>query len=448
MSIYSWLKKSVRAIAEVGKGGTRNVWNFPRFGQIPAATINRLLGEYKRTIYSCINLNGDACASIELKLFVITRKGEKKPRVKTVQISDFRKELLLQKRKLQSTTDIEEVVQHPVLDLLEKANDSNFLNGQTLKHLTFKYKDLLGRSYWWIDFNPFLGIPRGLWLIPTQYISPKKESNSQNIVDYYEFRVGTQTTKYSPDEIIQYLHTDFQNPYLDGVPPAAAAFDDVEVYNRLVALEAGLLANEARFDYMLSPKSSEDSWGAAESERMEKQLIRKYGNGRGGGPFVTEEPVEISILQFPPRDLARLEISKESKNIICNCFGVPIALINSEKQNKMGLEAALTQHAIFGVRPRLDADAAVKNDRLIPLYDDSGRLFFEYENCVPQDKAVYLQETVQLKMNGIITPNEGRKRHKYKPVPGGDKLETANTANNTNSPTKRNNSRKSGSAKK
>lgn len=448
MSVYSWFRKSIRAIAEIGKGGNRSGFGSPRFGQIPSPSISRLLDEYRRTIYACIDINANACTDIDLKLYVTTGRGEKKPRLKTLPLSDFQKEFLAKKKKLDSAVEIEEVIDHPVLTLLEKANDSNYLNGQTLKNLTFKYKDLLGRAYWWLDFNPLLGTPRGLWIIPTQYLNPIKQSNSSNIVDHYEFTIGYPSREIPPDQIIQYLHTDFKNPYLNGIPPAAAAFDDVEVYNRLIALEAGLLANEARFDYALSPKTAEDAWGADESTRMELELKRKYGNGRGGGPHVFSEPVQIDVLQFGPRDLAGLEISKESKNTICNCFAIPIALLNSEKQNKMGLEAALTQHAMLAVRPRLNSDAAVKNDRLLPLYDDSGRLFFEYDNCVPVDKTAYLQETVQLIMNQVMQQNEGRKRHKLPPVAGGDKFIEMNTPKNANSGTARNNARKSGSAKK
>jgi HK97 family phage portal protein len=446
----NYLKKTVAAIGQIGRVANQNRSNtYPTFNNIPAPTTESLIRDYKRYIFTCVNLNALGCSSVALKAYVTTSRGEKKPRLKTKALTDHKKEQLLQKKaNLNSVSDIEEVIDHPLLTLLDKANRSQFLNGHQLSLLTHTFKDLTGKAYWWLQPNPVLGIPLNIWFIPTQYIRPVKETNGSKIVDYYLYKAGNIEKRFPPEQIIQYLHTDPSNPYLNGISPGAAAFEDNDVVNKLISHESGLLANEARPDAIVTPKDIENSFGPDEAERYEKQLNKKFKSGKGGGLLVIEEPLDFKTLNWPPRDIARLEIMKNGRDVICNCFGVPVALLDAKNINKATLEAALTQHAIFAIKPRLDADVAVKNDRLVPLYDDSGRLFLEYENCVPEDKTAYLQETVQLKMNGIITPNESRKRHKYPPMDGGDKLETANTANNTNSGTKRDNARKSGSAKK
>jgi len=450
-NILNWwsFAKSVAGIAQIGKQGNfQGGFPSPTFNNLRPPTVSSLISDYKRYIYTCVNLNSDGCCNSCLKLYVTTGKGEKVPRLKTKALSDYRKEELLQKRyNLNNVKNIEEVVEHPVLELLEKGNHTTFLNGYQLKKLTFTFKDLTGKAYWWLQPNPILGIPLNIWFIPTQFIKPVKKSDGSKIVDYYEYKAGNITKNFPPEQIVQYLHTNPQNPYLDGVSPAAAAFEDNDVVNKLISHESGLLANEARPDAIISPVG-ENIWGEDEAKRWEKELNYKWKSGKGGGLKVVPEQIEFEPVSWPPRDLARLEIMKNGRDVICNCYGIPAALLDAKNINKATLEAALTQHATFAIKPRLDADVAVKNDRLIPLYDDSGRLFFEYENPIPEDKTAFLQETVQLKMNGIMTPNEARKRHKYPPMAGGDKLETANTANNTNSATKRNNARKNGSAKK
>lgn len=442
--------KNVAGIAQIGKNSNTNRPNNPKayFNNIRPPTTDNLIADFKRYIFACVNLNAVGCSGIELKLYATTSKGEKKPRLKTKSLTDEQKEKLVKaKPKLKNVDDIEEVVDHPALTQLEKANSSLYLNGQQLKDLTFTFKDLTGKAYWWLQPNPVLGIPINYWFIPTQYLTPIKKSEGSNIVDYYEYKAGNIRREFPPEQIIQYLHINPVNPYLDGLSPAAAAFEDNDVVNKLIGHEAGMLANEARPDALISP-TGENLWGVDEAERYEKQINAKFKRGKGSGLVVTEEPIDFNILNWPPRDLARLEIMKNGRDVICNCFNIPVALLDAKNINKATLDAALRQHAIFAIKPRLDSDAAVKNDRLIPLYDDSGRLFFEYENCVPEDKAAFLQETVQLTMNQIIMVNEARKRHKFPPVTGGDKFVQINTPNNANSGTKRNNARKSGSAKK
>jgi HK97 family phage portal protein len=448
LNLIKKIRKSISAIAQVGKVSNRSSYTRPTFNNIPAPTTDSLINDYKRYIFTCVNLNALGCSNIPLKLYATTRRGEKRPRLKTKAINDNLKEELVKKRtNLNSVSEIEEVVEHPLLTLLDKPVRVPFLNGQQLTNLTFTFKDLTGKAYWWIQPNPVLGIPLNIWFIPTQYLRPVKESSGNKIIDYYEYKAGNITKKFPPEQIISYLHVNPLNPYLDGISPAAAAFEDNDVVNKLISHEAGILANEARPDLYVAP-IGDNAWGPEEAERYEKQLNYKFRSGRSGGIWVSEEPVDIKPINYNPRDLARLEIMKNGRDVICNCYNVPVALLDAKNINKATLEAALTQHAIFAIKPRLDSDAAVKNNRLVPLYDDSGRLFLEYENCVPEDKEAYLQETVQLSMNGIIMQNEARKRHKYPPVPGGDKFVQINTPENANSGTKRNNSRKDGSAKK
>ena len=131
--------KSVTGIAQIGRqSNSQGGFPPPTFNNLHPPTINSLINDYKRYIYTCVNLNAYGCCNIELKLYVTTSKGEKKPRLKTKALTDKKKEYLLQKRyNLNNVNEIEEVVEHPVLDLLYKANHTTFLNGYKLKELTF-----------------------------------------------------------------------------------------------------------------------------------------------------------------------------------------------------------------------------------------------------------------------------------------------------------------------
>ncbi len=398
---------------------------------------NILVGEYKRLAYTCSNINAGSVACAKLKLFIkkdkatksLLRKGIETKAVSSETIDWLTDQSYLQKT-LASFTDIEEVVKHPVLDLLEHVNTQQNTNSFNLREFTQLYQEITGEAYWLIENDRVFGRPINIWLLPSQYVTPVKQSqNTKKLIDFYEYRPpgSSKTVRYRPEDIIDYLMPSLNNPFVTGVSPLEAAFDASEVNNKLLTLEDAMLENQGRPDAILTP-DKESSIGTEEARRLEREYEMRFGKGRQGGIWVVEEDMNLTPLSFKPSDIARLEIAKWSKNDMANAYQIPYALISDTNNNRQQLEAAEMQHARHGIMPRLKRDAAKKNSQLLTRYDDTGTLFFAYENPVPEDQEAKLQENVQLKMNGIITPNEVRKEYNRKPLPGGDELETMNVS--------------------
>lgn len=399
---------------------------------------NILVREYKRVAYTCANLNAGAVGCAKLRLFVkketIAQKSLLRKGVETKPISKETVDWLVEqpylRKTLTSFVEIEEVVKHPVLELLDRVNDSKYMNNQRNTELTQLFQEINGVSYWRIENDETFDIPKNIWLLPSQFVTPvKKSNNNSNIVDFYEYRPPTsdKVELYRPDELIDYLMPSLINPYVEGVSPLQSAFDANEVNNKLLSHENAFLEKQARPDVILSPDKDSEI-GPDEAERLEKQYQMRFSRGRDGGVMVLESDMNLIPLSFKPSDIARLEINKWSKVDIANAFQVPFALISDTNNNRQQLEAAEAQHARHGIKPRLQRDAAVKNKQLLTRYDNTGRLFFAYDDPVPEDKEEKLQENVQLTMNGIITPNEARKEYNRKPLPDGDQLRAINVS--------------------
>lgn len=383
-----------------------------------------LVREYKRVAYTCANLNAGSVVRTPLKLYMKSTGNEKsllRNGIETKSISSEQKQYLQNQPYLQKTlrsfVDIEEVVVHPILNILEKANSDFNLNGQRLFELTQLYQEVTGVAYWLVENDPIFNIPMNIWILPTQYVSPVKETKTAKTVDYYKYSPPGVSTeiRYNPIDIIPFRMPSLLDPYLDGLGPLEASFDANEVSNKLLSLEDGLLENEARPDAILGPKSAESALGADEAARYEKEYKQRFGRGRQGGVWVVQDDIQLTPLQFPPRDLARLEIHKWSKNDISNTFQVPYALIADSSHNRQQLEAAEAQHAKYGIKPRIDRNGCILNDLFVTRYDTTGRLFLAYDDPVPENNQDKLQENVQLGMNGFITPNEVRKNYNYPP---------------------------------
>ena len=412
-----------------------------------APTDYELINDYKRIAFSCANLNANACANVEKRLYVRTRKGEKKARCLTKSVDLGTIDSLCKEPHLQKYTkdfvNIEEVVDHPVLALLDQVNSFPGMNGTSLWTYTQLYQEILGRSYWYIVDDPVLGIPKEIWILPAQYVRPYRDLGSRNVIDYYRyFGSILPYQEYTIEEIIPFLMPSLVNPYVTGISPLRASFESNEVSNKLIAHEDSFLENEARPDVLISP-GKESSIGEDEAKNLERKFSKRFGRGNIGRPFVTEEEMTITPLQYPPRDLARLEIHKEAKTEICNAYGVPLALLEAVQINRATLEAAREQHAHDAILPRINRILGVLNQEVLTRYDDTDRLFFAAPNVVPELREIKLQENVQLVNSGIKAPNEARKDYNMPPLPGGDELRTINDGS-----TNRQSQRDSGTSEK
>jgi len=410
-----------------------------------------LVKEYKGTVFACANRNANGVTNNPLRLYLRTSPGEDRTILRdgiekkaiSSQKINYLTSLPNLSKTLNSMINVEEVVSHPILTLLERANDSPHINGVRLSELTELYLDITGKAYWLVQVNVF-NVPTNIWILPSHWMEVVKDSGTKNIVDRYVFTSpGNKSTVYNEADIIPFRKPSLTNPYINGLSSLGASFDSNEVNTKLLSHENGLLENEARPDAILAP-GKDGAFGADEAERYERQWKLKFGKGRSGGIWVPEDEINYIPVTIPPRDLARLEIHKWSKNAIANAHDVPFALISDASHNRQQLEAAQVQHAEHAIKPRCSYRACVLNSLLLPLFDPSGRLFIAYDDPVPENRTEKLQENVQFVMNGIKTPNESRKDYGLPPLPGGDELRAINVSPEL----MRDNEREAGTAEK
>ena len=400
----------------------------------------RLIEEYKRTVYTCANLNADGVVATPLKLYVKTSTNDKPTVLETKAVKTFKIDFLQSRpylsKTLRSFVNVEEVVEHPALTILEKANNSRHMNGQRLKELVQLYQEVTGKAYLLVERERLFGLVKNLWVLPSQWTRPIKDfnTNSNKIVDYYEFNPpgSPDPIKYRPEDIISFLMPSIADPYVDGMAPLQASYESNEVNKKLISHEDGLLTNEARPDVVISPKDSESSFSADTARRYEREWRMKFAFGRSGGAWVPDDPVVITPVQIPARDLARLEINKWSKNDVANAFQVPFALIADASHNRQQLEAAELGHAKHGILPRCNRNACTWNDLFLSIYDESGRLFFAYDDPIPENREEKRKENIELKSNGIITANEARDNYGYAPHTGSAEGEDPNALQSQN----------------
>jgi HK97 family phage portal protein len=405
-------------------------------------TPNELLGELKGTAWTCASLNAAVCAAYPPRLYVATYPDQPPARCLTRALDpevEQRVRSLPYVRAMVSrpslgktakgvpegresmppsvwkSTRLEEVLEHPLLTLLARVNPVH--NAFDLWELTTLYQEVHGSAYWYLAFDGFFGVPREIWILPGQNVTPRRKPDSPRLVDYYEYRTGAKEQRFRPEEIIHFRYPDPRDPYTAGLSPLRACYEQVALTSDYTAYKSAKFANHAVPNAIISP---ETVIGEEERDRLEAQWNTTLRRGGTGRVVIAETGLKVQLLNQSLGDLAALADLKATKEDIANAFHVPLSFLTTET-NLANLQAAEHQHMAKAIDPRLKRRDEKLNEQLVPLFDPTGRLFLASEDPIPVNREMSVKEReIDLKY-GIVTINEVRGERGLPPVAWGNR---------------------------
>ncbi|MCD6404720.1 MAG: phage portal protein [Planctomycetes bacterium] len=393
---------------ERGDWASLDVWGGRR-GPSP----DDLVRSYRGTAYACANLCAQGVAAVGLRLYVETRHTQARPKCPTRPLEAADRTWLQSKavagKRLARAGDVEEVTDHPLLDLLTRVNDE--LDGFSLIELTCLYMEIVGSAYWWLPRNR-LGIVSAIWVLQPQYVRAKR--NAGGMLQSWEYYTGAATMRLSADEVLPFHMPNLRNPYHEGWSPLRAAYEAVALEEKERANAAAILENRARPDVIVSAKGEYGGLGQAEAQRLERRFRRKFRRGSSGGVLVISDEVDVKPLTFPPKDMQNALLHRLTKEDIANAFGVPMSLLQAKDVNRANAEAGHYQLARNAILPRCRRLEQRLSQRLCPLFDE--RLFVAFDNPVPEDREMALRQRQIHLETGVITINEARREIGREPL--------------------------------
>ena len=309
---------------------------------------------------------------------------------------------------------VEEVVDHPLLALLCQVNPVH--NAFDLWELTQLYLEVHGSAYWLLDFDALLKAPSRIWILPAHCVTPRREPDSAQLIDYYEYR-GQATQRFAPRRIIHFRVPDPRDPYCSGLSPLRACFEQAALTSEYAAMKRSLYDNAALPSVVVIPS---EGMGKEERDRLETQWQQKFERGGGGRALVAQSEMKVIVLARSMGDLAALADMKATKEDIANAFHVPLPFLSGDT-NLANLQAADHLHKTLAILPRLRRRDEKLNEQLVPLFDPTGRLFFASPDPTPANQQFLLaQEQADLR-HGVRTINEVRSARGLAPVAWGDR---------------------------
>jgi Phage portal protein len=413
------------------------------FGAKRGPTPAQLIEGFKQVSFACEEITVGALSALPLRLYATTITGQAKPRSYAEPREITRSErtrlngLGYLRRSLNGVEDVHEIAHYPLLDTLNRPcvdpeTGLSYFDRPSWMGTLIRYVDICGIAYFKPENDNGAALPdlvqagappTHLWPLQAQYVWPTRQPNSALIKQFKYF-----TEYYDPDEIVMVrLKPSPRDPYGAGYAPLQAAWQYCQLEDKSISMWDQLLGTGARPNLVISPEDPNVAPGDDERKRFEAELNTYHARGRAGRSIVTIGGWKFTPLAYQGFDLAEMQVNEYLKEMIANCLGIPIAFLTKES-NLANLQAARTQHAHQTVEPRAQMLASVLTD-LVRQYDP--RLFFAFDESVPEDeerKAKIIDMQVK---NGQITWNQANADSPWPPRPDGDEVYIPGTLTTT-----------------
>ncbi len=211
------------------------------FGWNRARSPEILIKKIKGWSYTCIDRNAKACAQVPLRLYRVKGSARKNSKIKAIDV-DFTKQKYLRHKlaeRISSSDQVEEITQHPMLDLLRRVNPSQ--NAFDLKDITVRYLEAIGVSYWFLERNGKEVI--NIWPLMAQYV--KIFPDKKHGIKHYSYGRGQKKTIIQPEDMIHFRYTSLTDPFI-GDSPLAAGEQSVDLNDSMNKFEIASFRNGGR----------------------------------------------------------------------------------------------------------------------------------------------------------------------------------------------------------
>ena len=385
-----------------------------------------LMQRFDGWVYAAAMTNARGVASQSLKLYSTRPTNGAKSVAPTREVGTTKSAYLQGKmesrpspfvQRKAMTGEVVEVVDHPILDLLE--NPSPEMDGYTLTMLRMLNLQLTGNAYLHPIVSETLGVPIELWNMASNLVTIVPDGEL-DMVEGYQYGQLPNITDFRKEEV---LHERQPNPIdpLYGKGWVSAAIEAIDLLQAMDEYEQNVLDNQARPDWAVMVKEHlTDTQYQRLYQQIEKQLRGKSNRSK---PFIFEGGTSGVPMSFSPADLQFATGENRKVEVIAAISGVPVTKLKANDPNLANAREGNLGWLRDTIVPYLVLDESFINRQLVPMFGAfADTLFVAYDDPVQQDKSQQATIDASDAAAGIRTRNEIRSDRGLEPVEGGDEL--------------------------
>lgn len=306
----------------------------------------------------------------------------------------------------------EVVFAHDLERLVEAPNP--FYGGPQLWAATILDYLLTGNAYW-LKVRDGRGRVRELWWLPSCYLEPRWDAET-DYISYYEYRPNGEARRLEQADVCHFRYgLDADNPR-KGKSPLAYVLAEVLTDAEATRYTQVILKNLGVPGVILSPEETQILTDD-ELEAMKAKFAERFTGEHRGEPLVLTSKTRVDVLSFSPEQLNLRELRKIPEERISAVVGLPAivaglgaGLDRSTFANFKEAREAAYESLIIPMQRAIASDVSLQ---LLPDFSAApGRQQCGFDTAnvrvLQEDQDQLVARLVAAVEGGLITPNEGR----------------------------------------
>ena len=281
------------------------------------------------------------------------------------------------------TGDATRIVNHPLLNLLDRGTGNPRLNGFACIQLTAMHIDLVGEAFWLIEKNE-LGAPETFWPLPPSWVRRLPTESHP----FYELSTdGGLVGDIPASMVVPFIDPDPKDPYQRGTGISKSLDDEIQIDEYAAKHQKSFFLNRARPDIIISGQfiNSEDA------KRLERKWLSDHqGFWKSFKPLFFSNKIDVKELSQSFESMQMVQVRKQERDTFQQVFGVPpekLGIIGESKRSTIAAADMFWTKDI--IRPRVETIRRPMQGVLVPMFDE--RLILSYETPVIQEDEFKLQ---------------------------------------------------------
>lgn len=300
--------------------------------------------------------------------------------------------------------EVEEVLDHPVLELLH--NPDPIYTGPMWLHQIFWFKETAGRAYLYVGERGAGNVPVSAYILPSQFAWPML-SDTGFIEGYYYGRNRSAPMRIPSSDVV-YLrqHGSPVHP-AGGMSWLFSVMAETDMEAAALQAEANRWLNGGNPGMVFKAAPTTTDAQMKQIHSHINQMTR--GVGKAGSVLLLRD-TELQQYGAKPHEMQYVEGLTTTEKRIYDAAGIPEPIYRLNSANLASATVANAQYMRYTIAPRLAVLASELTELLLPHFGvEPGEMWFCFDDPTQEDQLQLAAELRAAEAQGIITPNEYRK---------------------------------------
>lgn len=372
----------------------------------------------RHSIWQACNMNATMCASLPIRLYRPQGAGRKSvyrgrsvPRKKAAWLHG--EGVCAPGRKAvdyaHMAGDVEEVLEHPILDLLRWPDPFN--TGTSWLYLLYFYLESCGRAFLWTGERS-MGAPVSLYHLAPTHTKPVP-SKTRMIGEYVYGRDSASEVVFDADEVLYLRHKPHPFSPIEAMSWVETITMEGDCENAALSAEISRWKNGGVPGMVIEIDGKLDEAG----RKQLRHSLREHVNGVGkAGNALILQRAKLVEYGTKPHEMNYVEGMKHVEAAIRRAADIPEVVWQMGNAALASAERGDPSWMAYCINPRVSGVIEFMTERLLPMFPGTDGWWLAHDNPVQEEQADIEARSLADVAAGVRTINEARSQRNLEPI--------------------------------